>query len=108
MIYSRPNVYDQLTDIDSFDPWLSRIQNLNFDYKRTLAADLPNEWFVEGERELFDEVLVTLDDRRRRLPDLLLALVKRKRDRFKNWRPKLSTFISLKVPGGASNPAPVV
>ncbi len=107
MIYFRPSVYDKITDIDSFEPWLSNIQKVSAESMHSLAADLPNEWFVEGERDLFDQVVAGLDGRRRQLADMLLLLIKRKRDSFKNWKPKMSTFIPARARGGNPNGAPV-
>jgi hypothetical protein len=98
MLYARPIVYDQITDIDSFEPYLSQIQKTDIDAMRRISANLPGEWFVEGEQDLFDEVLVKLVGRGGHLPDLLLALIKRKREYFKNWKRKLPDFMPPKVP----------
>jgi hypothetical protein len=106
MIYSHTSVYDRVTDIDSFEPYLTNIQKSDIETSRRISASLPAEWFVDGEQDLFDRVLLKLDARRGQLPDLLLSLIRRKRGCFKNWKPKLSIFTPPKSPAAAPKGIP--
>lgn len=83
-LYARHRVYDSVRGMDSFAPWLSRLERLQEDALDTEAAAIPPEW-LGGHDDLF-RLLEQLLRRRKRVPELILEAKNSSRQPFVNWR----------------------
>jgi hypothetical protein len=85
-IYPRHRVYEQVTGIESFDPWLSRVERrLTRGVLGEIADGIPPEWYND-EYEKLGELLLRLDQRRGRIRELLVAARDSGRQPFPNWK----------------------
>jgi hypothetical protein len=84
-LYARNRVYEGVTGMESFGPWIARAESLS---ERALAdfyGEIPPQWFEDDADALY-RLLEQLHRRRTRLPDLLLAAKNSSRQPFPNWR----------------------
>jgi hypothetical protein len=84
-LYARNRVYEGITGMESFGPWLARIKNLSDRVLEQIAREVPPEWY-EDDLDALMRLLEQLDRRRARLEELLLATKKSNRQPFPNWR----------------------
>lgn len=69
-LYHRIMVYANVTGLASFEPWLAQILHFPESVIEQARHSLPPQW-IEGEEDLLDQMLHTLLQRRRKVPDLL-------------------------------------
>jgi hypothetical protein len=85
-IYLRHRVYEAVTGIASFEPWLARVeQRMSKAILGEIAEQLPPEWY-DDEYEKLEELLHRLDQRRVRVRELLLQAHDSGRQPFPNWK----------------------
>jgi hypothetical protein len=85
-IYPRLRVYEHVTGIDSFEPWLTRVeQRMTKAVLGEIAERIPPEWYND-EYEKLAELLLRLDQRRGRVRELILATRNSGRQPFPNWK----------------------
>jgi hypothetical protein len=85
-IYPRHRVYEQITGIGSFDPWLSRVERrMTRAVLGEIADGIPPEWYND-EYEKLEELLLRLDQRRGRIRELIVAARDSGRQPFTNWK----------------------
>jgi len=85
-LYARNRVYEGVTGLESFAPWIERVQKRITE--RVLAEvirDIPPEWY-EDDYDAVMRLLEQLYRRRTRVPELLLAAKNTTRQPFPNWR----------------------
>ncbi len=83
-VYADNTVYRGITGWESFEPWLSRIENLEPDIVWPIGEIVPPEWYGSDLSAL--EVLIEqLLARRARVRDLIVAFRKSARWPFPNW-----------------------
>ncbi len=83
-VYARNEVYAGVTGWSSFEPWLSRIENMN-DSAVWLACDeIPPEWYG-SDRGALETLARTLLDRRGIVRELIAAFRLSPRRPFPNW-----------------------
>lgn len=94
-LYARQVVYQGVTGWDSFEPWLTRIQAMDWRVAQRFAGEIPLGWY-EGQDDALERLMETLDQRRRRLPELLDAVRRCSRNPFPNWKtnPQISQISS--------------
>ena len=84
-LYARQRVYDSVRGLRSFEPWLDRLETIAwgsvFD---ELQKEIPPEWYDCDLDALF-RLLDKLDERRKRVPELILDAKKTYRQPFANW-----------------------
>jgi hypothetical protein len=83
-LYPRPWLYDGVTGYESFEPWLSRIREFTPEVLDDAFKHIPPEWF-EGDFPALEQLLETLYQRRRRVPELLRVAKQGPRDPFPHW-----------------------
>jgi hypothetical protein len=83
-LYTRNRVYEGITGMESFGPWVARIQNISERVLEEYAREVPPEWY-EDDQDALHGVLERLYSRRSRVPELLLAAKKSNRQPFPNW-----------------------
>jgi HipA-like protein len=85
-LYARSRVYEGVTGMDSFGPWLERVQKrITEKVLAELAEEIPPAWYEDD----YDAVLRLLEQLQRRKPrveDLLLSAKSSKRQPFMSWR----------------------
>jgi hypothetical protein len=85
-LYLRHRVYEHVTGIDSFEPWLGRIaQRMSAEVVGEIAEQIPPEWYNHELNELA-QLLARLDQRRNRVRELLVQARDSSRQPFPNWR----------------------
>jgi hypothetical protein len=84
-LYTRNRVYEGITGMQSFGPWLERLENRITERVLDEASrDIPSEWYEDD----YDSLLRLLEQifrRRTRVPELLLEAKKSNRQPFPNW-----------------------
>jgi hypothetical protein len=84
-LYARNRVYEGVTGMESFGPWIARAENTT---ERTLgefAREIPPQWY-EDDYDALSRLLEQLFRRSARVPELLLAAKNSSRQPFPNWR----------------------
>ncbi len=85
-LYARHRVYDGVSGMEAFEPWLARLENRITE--RVLgeeAAQIPPEWYGGDWQEL-ERLLERLYRRRERVRELIFSARNSGRDPFPNWR----------------------
>jgi hypothetical protein len=84
-LYSRSMVYQSVTGMHSFAPWLDRLES-RFGERvlDEIASEIPPEWYNSDQDALY-QLLERLWARRRRVRDLLLTAKDTYRQPFPNW-----------------------
>src|SRR5579862_298793 len=84
-IYPRHRVYESVRGVESFEPWLARVERrMSKDVLGEIADALPPEWYND-EYEQLGELLQRLDQRRARVRELLVATRDSGRQPFVHW-----------------------
>lgn len=85
-LYSRHRVYQNVRGLDSFEPWLARIeQTLTLNELGAIAGEIPPEWY-DFDRDALEQLIEQLDRRRKDVRRLLLDAKNSQRQPFSNWR----------------------
>jgi len=84
-LYARNRVYEGVTGMASFGPWLERLDHrITERMLAEVAGEIPPEWYADD----YDAVLRLLEQlqrRRTRVPELLLAAKSSNRQPFPHW-----------------------
>jgi hypothetical protein len=84
-LYARNRVYEGITGMQSFGPWLERLEErITERVLDDVSRDIPSEWYEDD----YDSLLRLLEQifrRRTRVPELLLEAKKSNRQPFPNW-----------------------
>ncbi len=83
-LYTRREVYQNVTGYENFEPWISRIRNLSTDALDDAYKQIPVEWHG-GEWDRLEALLEKLYNRRNGVADLLADSKRADRDPFPNW-----------------------
>jgi hypothetical protein len=85
-LYARNRVYEGVTGMESFAPWLERLEkSITERVLEKIRDEIPPEWY-EDEYDALSQLLEQLYRRRTRVPELLLAAKNTTRQPFPNWR----------------------
>jgi len=82
-VYARNHVYAAVTGWDSFEPWLSAIENIDQAGIHAIADVIPNEWY--GDRDDLEGLTGELWRRRTRVRELIDAFRESSRQPFPQW-----------------------
>jgi HipA-like protein len=85
-LYARHRVYDGVAGMESFEPWLARLEKQITE--RVLgeeAAQIPPEWYA-GEWDALERLIERLYRRRERVRELILSARNSGHDPFPNWK----------------------
>jgi len=83
-VYARNHVYSSVTDWESFEPWLGRIENLPIDTIAALADTVPAEWY--GDWDELSRLVERLIQRRSMVRGLVEEFRNSSRNPFPNWK----------------------
>ncbi len=80
----RTDVYAQVHGLDSFEPFLTRLKNLDEDFLEEAAASVPPEWY-EGKTDELRLLMDNLDCRRQVVEELLVKSSQSAKNYFPGW-----------------------
>jgi len=84
-LYTRNRVYQGVTGMESFAPWLTRLEKgLGEKVLDDLSREIPPEWYADDYDALL-RLLEQLHRRRARVPELILQSKQSSRQPFPNW-----------------------
>jgi hypothetical protein len=85
-IYLRHRVYEHVTGMDSFEPWIGRVeQRMSSEILGQIAEEIPPEWY-NHELDKLGQLLARLDERRTRVRELIVQARNSGRQPFPNWK----------------------
>jgi hypothetical protein len=84
-VYSQNEVYENVRDWKSFEPWLSRIEHLHEDVIWHIASEIPKEWYMQ-ERGQMENLVQTLIARRQLVRALIELFRVSPRRPFPKWK----------------------
>ena len=85
-LYARNRVYEGVTGMESFVPWMRRIENaITGRVLAGITEEIPPEWY-DDDYDALTRLLEQLEQRKRRIPELLLEAKNTTRQPFPNWR----------------------
>jgi HipA-like kinase len=83
--YARARVYHAVTGMESFEPWLERLENrVSERMLEEIASEIPPQWY-DFDQDALHRLLERLWARRRHVRDLILAAKDSYRQPFPNW-----------------------
>ena len=84
-LYARNRVYEGVTGMESFAPWLERLESrITESVLDDVSREIPPQWYDDDLHPLY-ALLEQLQRRRTRVPDLLREAQKSSRQPFPNW-----------------------
>jgi len=83
-LYARNRVYTGVTGLESFAPWLTRLEQMPERVLDEISKTLPPAWYDDDYDALL-RLLEQLHRRRKRVPDLILEAKRSNRQPFPNW-----------------------
>jgi len=87
-VYAQNEVYADVLGWDSFEPWLSRIEDMRRDVISAAAAGIPVAWYG-GNSSALDTLVRTLVERQSKIRGMLTAFRLSSRRPFPNWGEEL-------------------
>ena len=83
-VYARNQVYSGVTGWESFEPWLTRIEELDPQQIWRVAEAVPPEWY-EGDAAVLERLMEKLIERRTQVRPLITSFRDSSRQPFPNW-----------------------
>jgi hypothetical protein len=85
-LYARHRVYQPVVGMDSFEPWLARLEeHFTEAVLGEEASHIPPEWYAD-EWNALQRLIERLYARRTRVRELILSARNSGRDPFPNWK----------------------
>ena len=84
-LYARNRVYEGVTGMESFDPWIRRVKSFNDRILEEFAKEVPPEWYYD-DYDALKRLLEQLLHRVKRIEELILDAKRSNRQPFLNWR----------------------
>lgn len=84
-LYHRPVVYQTVTSLDDFQPWLDLVLHFPAEVVDEAYRQVPLQW-MDGEEDALEQLLEKLLDRAPRVPDLIQDCRRAKPSLFPNWK----------------------
>lgn len=91
-VYPRNEVYARVNGWESFEPWLSRIENFDAKLLWEIAEMVPPEWYGSAVTEL-ERIIEELIARRARVRELIETFRRSNREPFQNWNEEVSAVV---------------
>jgi len=92
-VYPRNEVYADVRGWESFEPWLSRIENIDPAILWEIAESVPPEWYGSAVDDL-EHLIERLIKRRTMVRDLIDMFRTSSREPFQNWEARTSQMAS--------------
>jgi hypothetical protein len=91
-VFLRNHVYAKVTGWESFEPWLTRVEEFDAEKLGAIAEAVPPEWYG-GNGATIERLMETLLVRRSRVRDLIVSFRESNREPFPNWGRKSSVVV---------------
>ncbi len=95
-VYAQHEVYAEIRGWKSFEPWLSKIEDMDEDFLWSTAESIPREWYGEARGDL-DRLVHTLILRRRIVRELIEAFGTSPRCPFPKWTQRATAMVFYKA-----------
>jgi hypothetical protein len=92
-VFARNLVYQAVTGWESFEPWLTRVEEFSAEALGKIAEKVPVEWYG-GDPVVLERLLETMLERRGRLRELIGSFRDSGREPFPNWGRTASVVVS--------------
>jgi hypothetical protein len=99
-VFARNQVYAQVRGWDSFEPWLSRVEEFAAEGLGKIAEEVPPEWYGGDPREM-EQLMEKLMERRSRLRELIGSFRESNREPFPYWGLAKSVVVPKMMPFAA-------
>jgi hypothetical protein len=100
-VYARNRVYLGVTGWSSFEPWLTRIEEMDSDIVYNIADMVPPEWYL-GEMPVIEQLLEQLLRRRARVRESIASFRDSNREPFPLWDKKPAIAVPPQFAEGAA------
>lgn len=85
-LYLRHRVYESVRGIESFEPWLSRVETkMTAGVLEEIASEIPPEWY-DADQDALERMLEQLLRRRKLVRELVISAWKSSAQPFPNWK----------------------
>jgi hypothetical protein len=84
-LYFRTSVYDAVHSLESFEPWLSMVENFPPEMIDSAWRQIPSSWCL-GDEDALEQLLETLLKRRGLVPELIESVRQKRVSAFSGWR----------------------
>ena len=84
-LYARQSVYKDVRGVDSFEPWLVRIEKMDIATLGEIAEEIPPEWY-NSDYDALEKMIEHLDRRRTLVRELIASAWKSSAQPFPNWK----------------------
>ena len=84
-LYARHRVYAGVRGIESFEPWLTRIEKMDVEAVGAIAGEIPPEWYNFA-YDAVERLVEQFSRRRNLVRDLILSAWKSSAQPFPNWK----------------------
>jgi hypothetical protein len=101
-LYCRKSVYRDVTGLDSFEPWLTRIETLPPDSVWEAASGIPQEWYG-GDMAALEALVEKLIQRRSQIHSMIDGVRRTDGDLFPNWGKSAHARCASVWPGRAKS-----
>ncbi|MEO6922302.1 MAG: phosphatidylinositol kinase [Bryocella sp.] len=91
-VFARNLVYREVTGWESFEPWLTRVEEFTLEALGRIAEQVPAEWYGGDVLEM-ERLLETMMTRRERVRELIVSFRDSSREPFPNWGAKGSVTV---------------
>jgi hypothetical protein len=85
-LYFRTGVYDEVTSLESFQPWLDMVGSFPLEVIDAAWKEIPHDWLQDDDEDELEKMLETLLKRRSRVPELIQEIRRKRSGAFANWR----------------------
>ena len=92
-VFGRNQVYARVTGWESFEPWLTRVEEFRAEDLWAIADAVPPEWYG-GDPATIEQLMETMLTRRSRVRELIAAFQESWRVPFPNWGVKRSVVVA--------------
>jgi hypothetical protein len=84
-VYARNSVYEKIAGWESFEPALSRLEQIDYTELWCLAKGMPDDWY-QCDSDGLTRLIVALYQRRASIRDLISQFRSSSRNPFPNWK----------------------
>jgi hypothetical protein len=106
-VFARNDVYAAVTGWESFEPWLTRVEEFPAEKLWEIAEAVPIEWYG-GDPATMEKLMETLLVRRTRVRELLGAFRDSNREPFPKWGAKVAVTVVRKFAESSKSPSKFV
>lgn len=99
-VFGRNGVYARVTGWQSFEPWLTRVEEFEAAKLWAIAEAVPPEWYG-GDLRTIERLMETMLVRRGRVRELITAFRESAREPFPKWGSRTQIVVPGAVNGGA-------